>query len=218
MFRAMLFTQWKWSRAVLIPLVIATFAVPVYSVHQFSDASLSRWQVSSMLASMQAWGLGYMFVSVFVGLIIASATWSFDIKLKHVYALSLPLPRWHYLILRYAAGAVLLLIPAFFLWIGGLVATASSTIPIGLHPYPTALALRFLLATFISYSVIFAASTVPKKIAIVIAIVVGALILTDAAIDYFSGNSILISGLFDWAVRWPGFLEVFAGRWMLIDV
>lgn len=218
MFRAMLFTQWKWSRGVLLPLVIATFAVPVYSVHQFSDASLSRWQVSSMLASMQAWGLGYMFASVFIGLIIASASWSFDIKLKHVYALSLPIPRWHYLLLRYAAGAVILLIPAFFLWMGGLVAIASSSIPIGLHAYPTALAIRFLLAAFISYSFIFAASTVPKKIGIGIGIAFGVLILFDAAIDYATGSSTMITGLFEWAVRWPGFMEVFAGRWMLIDV
>jgi hypothetical protein len=32
------------------------------------------------------------------------------------------------------------------------------------------------------------------------------------------GRSVLLSGLFEWAVRWPGFLEVYAGRWMLIDV
>lgn len=171
-----------------------------------------------MLASMQAWGVAYMLASVFVGMFIASASWSFDIKLKHVYALSLPLPRWHYLLLRYAAGTVLLLVPAFFLWIGGLVATASSAIPIGLHAYPTALAIRFLLATFISYSIIFAASPVPKRIAIGVGIAVGLFILTDATIDYVAGNSNLISGLFEWAVRWPGFLEVFAGRWMLIDV
>ena len=218
MFRAMLFTQWKWTRAVLLPLVIATFAVPVYSVNQFSDVSISRWQVSSMLASMQAWGLGYMFASVFIGLFVASAAWTFDVRLKHVYALSLPIPRWHYLLLRYAAGSLILLVPAFFLWMGGLVATASSAIPVGLHAYPTALAIRFLLATFISYSIIFSASTVPKKIGIGIAIAFGVLILFDATIDYATGNSRLISGLFEWAVRWPGFMEVYAGRWMLIDV
>lgn len=218
MFRAMLMTQWKWSRAFLLPLVIALFAVPVYSVRQFSDLSVSRWQVGSMLSTMQGWGFAYMFGSIFVGMIIASASWSVDIRGRHVYALSLPVPRWHYLLLRYGAGAMLLLVPAAFLWLGGLVATSSSAIPVGLHAYPTALALRFLLATFIAYSLIFAASSVPKKIAIGIAVAIGLLILVDAGIDYISGNSRLISGLFEWAVRWPGFFEVFAGRWMLIDV
>lgn len=218
MFRAMLFTQWKWSRPFLLPLTIAAFAVPVYSVRQFADLSVSRWQIATMLSTMQAWGLGYLVASWFVGLTVGSAPWSIDVKGRHVYALSLPLPRWHYLLLRYAAGALLLLIPATLLWIGALIATSSSAIPVGLHAYPTALALRFLLASFVMYSVVFATSSVPKKIGVGLAIAIGAIILVDAAIDYATGNSRMLTGLFDWAIRWPGFLEVFAGRWMLIDV
>ncbi len=218
MFRAMLFTQWKWSRAILLPLVIATFAVPVYSVREFSDGSASRWQVSSLLANMQAWGLAYMFSSVLIAIFIASATWSYDVKSRHVYALRLPIPRWHYQLLRYGAGTLLLLIPTAFLWIGGLVATSSSAIPIGLHAYPTALALRFLLASFVAFSAMFAASAIPKRIAIGIGGALGVLMLTDGVLSQFAGNSVIMSRLFEWAIRWPGFLEVFAGRWMLIDV
>ena len=218
MFRAMLFTQWKWSRIILLPIVIATFAIPMYSVQQFSDVSVSRWQVGAMLSSMQVWGMAYMFGSVFVGMIVASAAWSTDMRGRHVYALSLPIERWRYIALRYAAGAVILLIPAFALWVGCLLATSSSAIPVGLNAYPTALAIRFLLATFVAYSFIFAASSLPKKIAIGVAIAFGVLIVADVTIDYLSGNSRMMSGLLDWAVRWPGFLEVFAGRWMLIDV
>ena len=218
MFRAMLFTQWKWTRIFLLPFVIAVFAIPVYSVRQFSDVSVSRWQIASMLANMQTWGLVYMFASVFIGMIIASAAFSTDMRSRHVYALSLPIERWHYLALRYAAGAVILLIPAVALWVGGLLATSSSAIPVGLHAYPTALALRFLLALFVAYSFIFAASSLPKRIAIGVGVAFALLIVADATIDYLSGNSRMMSGLLDWAVRWPGFLEVFAGRWMLIDV
>ena len=218
MFRAMLFTQWKWTRAVMLPLAIVAFAVPVYSVGQFSEASLSRSQVVPLLSSMQFWGLGYMFASVMVGLVVAAGAWSYDSKGKHVYALSLPVPRWHYLLLRYAAGILLLLIPAFFLWIGALVATSSAEIPLGLRAYPTALALRFLLASFLAYSLMFALSGLPKKIGISVAVGIGVLILIDAAIEQIVGTPLFLSTIFEWTVRWPGFLEVFAGRWMLIDV
>lgn len=218
MFRAILFTQWKWTRALILPFVIAIFAVPIYSVGAFSEAGLSRSQVAPLLGSMQGWGLTYMMATVFMGMLIAAGAWSFDTKGKHVYALSLPLPRWHYLLLRYAAGILILFVPAFFLWIGGLVATSSAEIPIGLHAYPTALALRFLLACFLSYSLMFAISGLPKKVGIGIAVAAGVLVLTDAALGQVMGKSVLLSGLFDWVIRWPGFLEVFAGRWMLIDV
>ena len=217
MLRAMLFTQWKWTRAYLLPLVIATFAVPVYSVQQFSDASLSRWQVSSLLASMQTWGAGYMAAAMLIGLTIAAGAWSWDTKGGHVYALSLPIPRWHYLLLRFAAGAIILAVPSVFLWIGGLVATSSSAIPIGLRAYPTALALRFLLASFLLYSLTFSLSSLPKRFVIGFGVSIGMLVLADATIDYFTKSS-LITALFEWAIRWPGFLEVFVGRWMLIDV
>lgn len=218
MFRAMLFTQWKWTRALILPLVIASFAVPVYSVSEFSEAGLSRSQVAPLLASMQAWGLGYMFAAGLIGMMVAAGAWSFDTKGKHVYALSLPLPRWHYLLLRYAAGALILLLPALFLWIGGLVATSSSEIPIGLRAYPTALALRFLLASFLSYSITFALSGLPKKVGIGLGVAIGVLFLADAALGQVMGRSVILSSIFEWAIRWPGFLEVFAGRWMLIDV
>lgn len=218
MFRAILFTHWKWTRALLLPLVIATFAVPIYSVQEFSDASLSRWQVSGILSTMQAWGMGYMIGSMFIGLIIAATAWSFDLKGRHVYALSLPLPRWHYVLLRYGAGALLLLVPASVLWVGALVATASAEIPLGLHAYPTALALRFLLASFVVYSLMFAMTIVPKKFNIGFGVAVGALILLDVIIQQFAPQTQLVYSVMDWTTRWPGFLEVFFGRWMLIDV
>jgi hypothetical protein len=218
MFRAILFTQWKWTRALLLPLVIVTFAVPIYSVQQFSDASLSRWQVSSILSTMQAWGMGYMIGAMFTGLVVAAAAWSFDLKGRHVYALSLPLPRWHYVLLRYVAGVLLLLVPAFFLWLGSLLATSSAVIPLGLHAYPTALALRFLLASFIIFSVMFAVTIMPKKVGIGLPVVLGAIFMLDLFIHQVSPETKLIGSVFDWAVRWPGFLEVYFGRWMLIDV
>jgi hypothetical protein len=216
MFRMALFTQWKWTRAVLLPLVLATFSIPLWSVQQFSHASLSRWHVASLLATMQAWGIGYMLLSMFTGLMIAAGAWSYDTSGRHVYALSLPLPRWHYVLLRYGAGAVLLLLPVVFLWIGSLVATASAVIPIGLHAYPTALTLRYLLASFIIYSVMFALVSVPKKISLIVSIAIATVIVASMIIQQLTGQP--GNALFEWVIQWPGFLEVYFGRWMLIDV
>ena len=77
---------------------------------------------------------------------------------KHVYALSLPLARWEYALLKFAAGVTLVLIPVVALLAGTLLGLAGLDVPDGLHAYPFAFTFRFMLAVLIAYAAAFAAA------------------------------------------------------------
>ena len=118
MFRMILSTQWKWSRLAVVLGAVAAFALPVLSVGQFGGTGPSRWEVQAMLGSIQAWGVLYPVLAIVLGVSVAALAWTYDHRGRHVYALSLPVPRWHYVLLRFGAGAVLLAGPVIALWAG----------------------------------------------------------------------------------------------------
>ena len=218
MFRMILYTQWKWSRVAVAIGTVAAFALPVLSVGQFGAARASRWEVQAMLGSIQAWGVLYPVLAIVVALAVATLAWTYDHRGRHVYALSLPVPRWHYVLLRYGAGAALLTAPALALWAGSLVATGAATVPAGLHAYPTTLALRFALATLVAYSMFFAASSGTMRSARYILAVIGLLIAIDVVTAIAGVNTHIFETVFLRILVWPGPLDIITGRWMLIDV
>src|SRR5579859_4529708 len=165
MFRQILYTQWKWSRLVLLLLVFAAFATPIFSIRSLGDPGIQGWDVRTALLDVEGWGFIYPFLAVGAALLLSLTTWGPDHAGKHVYALSLPVPRWHYALLRFAAGLVLMSAVVFAVWLGALVATATVSLPPGLHPYPHALALRFALAAVVAYAVFFAISAGTNRIA-----------------------------------------------------
>ncbi|HEV8264681.1 MAG TPA: hypothetical protein VGQ06_07005 [Gemmatimonadales bacterium] len=218
MFRMILFTQWKWSRLVIALSAVAAFALPVLSVERFGRADVSRWEVQEMLTSIQAWGVLYPVLAAALALLVAALAWSPDHRSRHVYALSLPVPRWHYVLLRLGAGAILLAGPVLALWAGALVATTAATIPPGLHAYPTTLALRFALAVLVAYGVIFAVSSGTARTAGYVLGALGALIAFEVLAAAAEVNVHILGPVLLRLFVWPGPLEVFTGRWMLIDV
>ena len=218
MFRMMLYTQWKWSRLAVVIGSVVAFALPVLSVGQFGRAPANRFDVHEMLGSIQAWGVLYPVLALALGVAIATLAWTYDHRGRHVYALSLPVPRWHYVLLRFGAGAVLLVGPVIALWAGTLVATAAATIPAGLHAYPSMLALRFALATLVGYSLFFAASSGTMRTAGYVLGAFGLLIAIDVVAAMAGGNVHLFEWVFLRILVWPGPLDIITGRWMLIDV
>jgi hypothetical protein len=218
MFRVILLTQWKWARLPLAIGAVATFALPVLSVGQFGRAQASRWEVQAMLGSIQAWGVLYPVLAAVLALLIAGITWSPDHRGRHVYALSLPLPRWHYVLLRFGAGALLLIAPVIALWAGALVATTAAVIPPGLHAYPGVLALRFALAVLVAFAVLFAVSSATARTAGYVLAGFAALILLEVLASVAELNVHILGPMLLRFFVWPGPLEIFTGRWMLIDV
>jgi hypothetical protein len=160
-----------------------------------------------------------------IGVTLALSSWNWDHQLDHVYALSLPLPRWEFALLKMGAGTVLATLPAVGFWVGAHLAAASVTLPTGLHAYPDALALRFFLSILLSYAAFFAlaAGTVKTTVTVVSAVFLF-LVVGSAVNDYlghfftFFEHTNVVEVIYDLATSRHGPLEVFAGSWTLIDV
>jgi hypothetical protein len=127
-------------------------------------------------------------------------------------------PRWNYVLLRFGAGALLLLAPVVALWAGALVATSAAAIPPGLQAYPSVLALRFALAVLVAYAVLFAASSATARTAGYVLGALGALILLEVLLAVAEVDVSILGPALLRVFLWPGPLEIFTGRWMLIDV
>src|SRR5438876_22864 len=155
MFRVMLYSQWKWCRLIVVLGSVAGFALPLVSVQGAARADASPLQAGELLQAVQSWGTLYPVLAAALGLLVAIATWAPDHRGRHVHALSLPLPRWRYVLLRFGAGAALLAVPVYAVSAGAQLATWSATIPAGLQGYPGALAIRFALAVLVAYAVFF---------------------------------------------------------------
>src|SRR5881628_1262318 len=218
MFRVMLYSQWKWCRLIVVLGSVAGFALPIVSLQGAARADSSPLQAGELLQAVQSWGTLYPVLATTLGLLVAIATWAPDHRGRHIHALSLPLPRWRYVLLRFAAGVTVLAGPIVAVLLGAVLATALATIPPGLQGYPLALALRFALALLVAYAVFFAVSAGTTRTAGIILGLIGGVILVQIIagvanidLDLFGRVQVLV-------LNWPGPLAIFTGRWMLIDV
>ena len=218
MFRAVLYTQWKWSRLIVVLGTIAAFAIPLLSVQGAARADRGALQAQDLLRSVQSWGSLYPLLATALGLLMAMAAWAPDHRGRHIHALTLPLERWRYVLLRFGAGFALLAAPIAAVLLGALLATWTGTLPPGLQAYPIALAVRFAFAVFVAFALFFAVSAGTARTAGIILGVIGTIILVQVVagianidLDLFSAaQAVLLLG--------PGPLAVFTGRWMLVDV
>ena len=227
MYQPMLFLHWKQIKVALIPFVVAAFALPLLSVQGMGapgelDSATAAYVI---LASNQAWLPLFPLLAGAIGVTLALSSWNWDHQLNHVYALSLPLPRWEFAMLKMGAGAALATLPAMAFFAGVHLAAASVTLPSGLHAYPNALALRFFLSILLSYAAFFAlaAGTVKTTVTVVAGLFV--FLLLGASLNTFLANFFtyfqhtnVVQAVIDLATSSHGPLEVFVGAWTLIDV
>src|SRR2546427_12350215 len=104
MFRAILYSQWKWSRLIVVLGTVAGFALPIVSLQGAARADRSPLAAQELLRAVQSWGTLYPVLAAALGLLVAIATWAPDHRGRHIHALSLPLPRWRYVLLRFGSG------------------------------------------------------------------------------------------------------------------
>jgi hypothetical protein len=213
-FRQLLFTQWKWSRLFLLLLTVAAFAIPAISVQANADA----WSNYEVVFRMQAFGVAYPILAGTIGLLLSLTAWSSDHRGRHVYALSLPIERWRYVGLRYAAGLLLILPPVIALWIGGEVAARLGSVPVGLQAYAGSLALRLALAAVLSYTALFAISAGTARTAGIVLGTGAALVAVHVLLGAAGVEADILGPIVNGLFVWPGPFEIFTGRWMLIDV
>ncbi len=217
MFRAIFLTQWKWTRGVILPAACLTFALPILSMRA-AERSFLEMNARTLLAALQSFGVYYGLSAALIGLLVAAMAWTPDHAGRHVYALSLPVKRWKYVALRFAAGAASLGAPALTLLVGSIVAVSTIDLPPGLQTHPIALAVRFALASLLAYGIFFAISSGTKRTAGIILAVVAALILAEIVFDMVGVPISPFMRLVEMLMMSPGTFGVFNNRWMLIDV
>ncbi len=219
MFRVILWSQWKWSRVVVLAGGAVALCVPVLSVHLTpADSGVGAERVLALLQQVRAWGSLYPILAGGLGLLVAMSAWAADHRGRHVHALTLPIPRWKYVLLRYGSAALVLAIPASMLLAGGLVAAATVELPSGLEAYPFSLALRFALALLTAFSLFFAVSGGTPRTAGLILGVLGALVLFAVVAGTTGWAPELGMRLLAFLLQGWGPLDIFTGRWMLVDV
>jgi hypothetical protein len=217
MFRAMLRAHWLWSRLFLLILTVVGFALPLFMARVFSGEQ-QPYLIGWALDTQRMWGVAYPLLAGALGLVVALTAWSADHRGKHIYALSLPIPRWNFVLLRFGAGAVLLAIPVVGLWVGALVTTAVTPLPASIHAYPTILALRFGLAAFVAYALFFAVSAGTNRAAGYVLGALTAVIVVQILLNTLDLDMDILGPIASGLILWPGPFEVFTGRWMLFDV
>lgn len=222
MFREMLRLQWRWSMPAILLCGAGVFAVPMMSVRNARVAEaigLSQTELAHyFLEVMERWSPLYTGLAALLGLWVATSLWAADHRGRHVYALSLPVERWRFVLMRFWGGALLLLAPAFLLLIGSLLAAGVADIPAGLQSYPLALAFRFLLASFVAFSLFFAISSGTTRTAAYVLAPLAIVAVTQVLLDAAGLRTDILGNVGEWLMTSPGILEVFTGRWLLIDV
>lgn len=219
--------QWKAARWALLPFVITAFGFPLMALR---TARANLEQVSfapaeTVLMSLQYWVLIFPLMAALLGVTVGLATWSWDHAAKHVYALSLPLRRREYAVLKFGTGAVLLTIPVAALMIGVLLGLAGFEVPDGLHAYPLAFTLRFLMAALVAYAVAFALASATMRTAVWVISAYLLFLIFGTIVVEFARESLGMTELLSPVelmsralMRWPGPFHVYGGNWMIIDV
>ena len=217
-FKALLYSQWKWARIIIVLGTVAGFALPVLSLQGAARPDRGALQAQDLLHAVQSWGTLYPLLAAALGLLVAITTWAADHRGRHVHALTLPLPRWRYVLLRFAAGMTLLAAPIVAVLMGAVLAAVMATIPAGLQAYPIALALRFALAVLVAYAVFFAISAGTARTAGIIVGAIATVVLVQLVASIANLQLDLISTMQVVLLQGLGPLAVFTGRWMLVDV
>jgi hypothetical protein len=217
-FRVILYSQWKWSRLIVGFGTTAAIALPILSVRASGAQDPDPLRAASVLAAMRSWSVLYPVLAAALGLLIAAAAWAPDHRGGHVHALSLPVQRWRYVLMRFAAGLTLLAAPVGALLLGALIATGTTAMPPGLQAYPVALALRFALAVMVAFALLFAVSAGTTRTAGAILGAIATLVVIQVLASAAGVDLDVLGRMQVIFLEWPGPLAVFTGRWMLLDV
>jgi hypothetical protein len=217
MFRAVLMSFWRESRLAVILLAGVACVVPILSLRGAWGAT-DPWTAWDLLRAATRWSAGYPVVALATALALAAGAWWPDHRTRHVYALTLPVSRARYLVLRYVAGLLLLSVVGVALLVGSYVATLRIPLPPLLHAYPVGLALRFSLAGLSAYTLLFALSGLTPRTARLIVAACLLLVIAAVALDLLGLAWNPVATVMDVLIGPYSPLTVFRARWMLIDV
>lgn len=220
MFRAVFSTQLKWTRpAILLAVLIAGY-IPVETLRSNPWKTTGTYHIPTLYLSITSASAEYQLLALAVAVIVAISSWQADSQKQHVYAMSLPIPRGQFVLLRFGAGAALLGIVAAAVGLFGGIATSIAPLPPMMHAYPVGLALRFWLGALIPFALIFALlASNPKRVRLVVIGLV-TVVAVDLLLAGFGATERPVVGgwLLDRIYANGGPLSAFLNKWMLVDV
>lgn len=217
MFAMVFRTQWAWTRNALVGFSTLTFVFPALA-WRLANVGNRGSDTQQLMDGFALLGPMLGFLALVGPFVLAALPWGIDAETKHVYPLSLPIswPQW--VGMRFAAGALTILIPAVALYIGSRLTLGMIELPPLLRGYPGALAFRFLLASLVAYGLTFALQYLAGRRAAAVALV---LMLGSAAsimLLFILGMSDIAEAIGRAVFEWPGPLAIFVEPWTLIDV
>lgn len=199
----------------LIGLTALAAALPVMSVGGVFQRGIAS-DPGRVLQSAEGISMMFPFFALIVAVSVAGTAWQGDHTGGHVYALTLPVPRWHYALLRLASSLVLLT-PVFAgFMLSALVTSASVALPPGLHMYPMALSLRFVGAVLVLFSLGFAMTSGTRQTSIGVAIAFLVVFFLDVSIATSEQRTYLWITEILFGTQSP--LSFLSGQWSLVDV
>ena len=212
MFRQVLFTQWRWGALLVVLLSALGIAAPVAALNGLSQTP------SLILEKVIVWGYVFPVLAALTGLLIGMSAWAADHRGGHVYALTLPVPRWYYALLRYGAGALLTVAVSAAVWIAALFATSGLALPAGLHTYAGTVGLRFLLGALLAYSIVFAVSSGTNRTAGWVLAGLGGIVLAHIAVVAMDPDILILDAIGQFMTSTGGPFSLFSGSWLLVAV
>ncbi|MBI2795332.1 MAG: hypothetical protein HYX65_01335 [Gemmatimonadetes bacterium] len=217
MFRAVMMTHWKWSRWGVYLLVAALFSTPVVLLGVLGTRDLTLIPVWEVLGPTSGAGAAYLVFSLFTGLWLAASAWNVDTAQDAVYALTRPVPRWYFVLMRLGSGVALSLVPILAVLAGALFAALVTTRPPEMRVFPVALTAKFAVATWLAYGFCFGGFTGfrPRTAARNVRPLV--VILSGVLIDAATGSHVT-TVIGNWLTGPWSPIGVFFGRWNLFDV
>jgi hypothetical protein len=217
-FPQILRTQVAWTRTGVLAFAVGVFVIPSLVWRLAGGDTWAAWAPFAVIQGFSAVGPLLGGLALLGGMLLAALPWTIDAETRHVYPLSLPVPWSRYVMMRYAAGALTLLAPALALYLGGWFVLLQLELPDVLRAYPGTLAIRFLLATLVSYSATFTLQYVFGKSAAKVVLYGIVLIAVVSIAVRALGGPDVVSWIGRTLFQWPGPFAVFAEPWKLIDV
>jgi hypothetical protein len=212
MFRQILLTQWRWSAPFVTLLGAFCIAVPLAAFNGLPEAP------GAIIFRSVTWGFLYPALAALTGVLLGIAAWAADHRGQHVYAMTLPLPRWLYVVLRYGAGAVLIFALTIVVLAGAWLATATAVLPPGLHSYHGTVALRYAIGAMLSFSVIFAIAAGTSRTAGWILGGLTALVVAEFLASQLGTDFRILEPLAVFLVGSTGPFGMFSMPWLLVGI
>ena len=215
MYRALLAEQWKHQRVEITALSIAAAVACPACVWMVTGGEYQPWQLVETGGKI---GFAGAWIALITGVACSIRPYVLDARAKHTYALSLPVPRSDYSLLRVGSGLSLTLVPGVAFLIGASIAAQAAPPGTLLQTFPLQLTLRFALAAAFAFSFVFGVQYGLGRQAVRWLMIAGLTVIGVEVVGQLALHVSMTAPFFDLIVTRGSPLRVFMTRWTLFNV